>query len=111
MAFDIYGNDLRDGFCEVHPHVGQEYPCSICCMEIEREEQRQRENREHTRLQNEQYHQSLNPENETVFNIDFGGNVMAGLKIINGEIEVVGAMNGYGNVISADKIIITKSNN
>ena len=47
----------------------------------------------------------------TVFNIDFGGHVMAGLKIVNGEIEVVGAMNGYGDGISADKIIITKSNN
>ena len=46
----------------------------------------------------------------TVFNIDFGGHVMAGLKIINGEIEVVGAMNGYGNGISTDEIRITKSN-
>ena len=46
----------------------------------------------------------------TVFNIDFGGHVMAGLKIVNGEIKVVGAMNGYGNGISADKIIIIKSN-
>lgn len=36
---------------------------------------------------------------------------MSGLKIVNGEIEVVGAMNGYSDVISADKIIITKSNN
>ena len=46
----------------------------------------------------------------TVFNIDFGGHVMAGLKIINGEIEVVGAINGYGNGISTDEIIITKFN-
>lgn len=46
----------------------------------------------------------------TVFNIDFGGHVMAGLKIINGEIEVVGAINGYGNGISTDEIRITKYN-
>ena len=46
----------------------------------------------------------------TVFNIDFGGHVMVGLKIINGEIEVVGAINGYGNGISTDEIRITKSN-
>ena len=46
----------------------------------------------------------------TVFNIDFGGHVMAGLKIVNSEIEVVGAMNGYGNGISTDEIRITKSN-
>ena len=44
-----------------------------------------------------------------VFNIDFGGHVMAGLRIVNGEIKVVGAINGYGDGISADKIIITKS--
>ena len=30
MAFDIYGNDLRKGYCEVHPHVHQTYPCSVC---------------------------------------------------------------------------------
>ena len=56
MPYDIYGNNLRNGLCEVHPYVEQEYPCQICCQEIEREEQRQRENREHSQLQNEQYH-------------------------------------------------------
>lgn len=30
MAFDIYGNQLRAGFCEVHPDIQQPYPCSIC---------------------------------------------------------------------------------
>ena len=56
MPYDIHGNNLRNGFCEVHPYVEQEYPCQICYQEIEREEQRQRENREHSQLQNEQYH-------------------------------------------------------
>ena len=55
MPYDIYGNNLRNGFCEVHPYVEQEYPCQICCQEIEREKQRQQENREHSQLQNEQY--------------------------------------------------------
>ena len=110
MPYDIYGQDLRNGFCEVHPYVEQEYPCQICCQEIEREEQRQRENRERLRLQNEQYQQSLNPNASTIFNIDFGGHVMAGLKIVNGEIKVVGAINGYGDYISDDLITITNSN-
>lgn len=44
MAWDIYGNNLREGFCEVHPHVNQYYPCWICCDEIQREEERQRDN-------------------------------------------------------------------
>lgn len=30
MAFDIYGNNLRPGHCEVHPDVHEEYPCSMC---------------------------------------------------------------------------------
>ena len=30
MSFDIYGNDLKRGYCEVHPNVADEYPCSLC---------------------------------------------------------------------------------
>ena len=30
MNFDIYGNRLARGHCEVHPHVHQEYPCDLC---------------------------------------------------------------------------------
>ena len=56
MPYDIYGDNLRNGFCEVHPYVEQEYPCQICWQEIEREKQRQREHRENLQLQNEQYH-------------------------------------------------------
>jgi len=30
MAYDIYGNHLRRGYCEVHPDIPEEYPCSGC---------------------------------------------------------------------------------
>ena len=30
MSFDIYGNNLKRGHCEVHPQVAEEYPCSLC---------------------------------------------------------------------------------
>ena len=30
MSWDIYGEPLRRGHCEVHPHVHEEYPCSVC---------------------------------------------------------------------------------
>lgn len=30
MAYDIYGQNLAPGACEVHPHINQEYPCSQC---------------------------------------------------------------------------------
>lgn len=36
MAYDIYGESLRKGHCEVHPHVHEEYPCSLCYAEGKR---------------------------------------------------------------------------
>ena len=30
MSFDIHGNPLSRGHCEVHPHVAEEYPCFVC---------------------------------------------------------------------------------
>lgn len=30
MTWDIYGNPLQRGHCEVHPHVHEDYPCSVC---------------------------------------------------------------------------------
>lgn len=33
MAFDIYGGNLRHGHCEVHPHVHEHYPCTLCNLE------------------------------------------------------------------------------
>jgi hypothetical protein len=33
MAWDIYGNTLERGHCEVHPWVHEEYPCPVCFAE------------------------------------------------------------------------------
>ena len=41
------------------------------------------------------------------FEIDFGGNVLAGIEITNNKPKVFGAMNGWGNGISPDKCKIT----
>jgi hypothetical protein len=30
MGFDIYGERLARGHCEVHPWFAEEYPCSLC---------------------------------------------------------------------------------
>ena len=30
MAYDIYGNILERGHCEVHPWVNESYPCPEC---------------------------------------------------------------------------------
>lgn len=37
MAFDIYGNVLRRGYCEVHPDMPEGYPCSECMQKHQRE--------------------------------------------------------------------------
>ena len=44
MSWDIYGNPLKRGNCEVHPHVHEEYPCSVCLSE---RRQRDEANRDH----------------------------------------------------------------
>lgn len=41
MPFDIYGRVLRSGHCEVHPHVHEEYPCTLCYLEQERHKMQQ----------------------------------------------------------------------
>ena len=39
MSYDIWGNPLPRGHCEVHPHVHEEYPCSVCMAEKRSREQ------------------------------------------------------------------------
>jgi len=39
MPYDIYGNPLRRGYCEVHPNVREKYPCSECFYEMHNVEQ------------------------------------------------------------------------
>lgn len=42
------------------------------------------------------------------YEIDFAGNVLAGIEITNNKPTVIGAMNGWGNGISKDEITITE---
>ena len=42
MAFDIYGNHLRPGYCEVHPDVREEWPCHECLYSYDNDRQMQR---------------------------------------------------------------------
>ena len=45
MGYDIYGNTLQRGHCEVHPHVHEEFPCSVCIAEKENHDKQQQEQR------------------------------------------------------------------
>jgi len=50
-----------------------------------------------------------NPEQlkaEREWTIDFDGKLMAGIKIVNGELSVIGAMDGYGNGLCLSDIIV-----
>ena len=63
MSYDIYGNPLQRGHCEVHPHVAEEYPCSVCMADkrqrdtIDRYEEAQVE--EHQQLEAKLYNMIL----------------------------------------------------
>jgi cell division protein FtsB len=56
MSFDIYGNNLKRGHCEIHPHVAEEYPCSQCVMESQRREVAQSSQNEAWKLLDENTH-------------------------------------------------------
>ena len=43
MAWDIYGDRLLPGHCEVHPYVHEEYPCPLCLAENKRKKEQERE--------------------------------------------------------------------
>lgn len=46
MAFDIYGENLRSGHCEVHPWVHEEYPCSVCYSESDQKQKQSKSDSE-----------------------------------------------------------------
>lgn len=67
MSYDIYGNNLRRGHCEVHPHVHEEYPCSICYIENTLNEERkelERLERQHYEEQEQEYYERLHIKND-----------------------------------------------
>jgi hypothetical protein len=58
MRFDIHGNNLESGHCEVHPWVHQEYPCGVCMAERNQSERyRQDEARHYAELEAAHYAQ------------------------------------------------------
>jgi len=56
MAFDIYGEDLKRGHCEVHPWIGEEYPCSLCYAN---DEKSKREKTEYNKAMSEMYEEEM----------------------------------------------------
>ncbi len=52
--YDIYGNPLRPGYCEVHPDIPEPWPCSVCELErVEREREKELERERENWIQNQ----------------------------------------------------------
>lgn len=110
MAYDIYGNDLRRGYCEVHPHVQQEYPCDLCYAKSQKEQptapQRKIYNSETVRVVVDEFIKRIprSELNQQYLDIDFNGQYMVQIgqyvdpfsQDNNGIWEVTNAMNGDG---------------
>lgn len=64
MSWDIYGNDLRPGHCEVHPWVHEEYPCQTCMAESNRRIDEKRQEREYYAEMEKDYNRSMTLEHE-----------------------------------------------
>jgi hypothetical protein len=113
MAYDIYGNNLRRGYCEVHPHVNQEYPCDICCRDID--QNNRNNNHQYPYGNPEQFDQNLEwvrvvidmnivriPKldlDKNPVDIDFNGNYLIQIQQEeNSKLwKICNAMNGHGN--------------
>ena len=51
MSFDIYGENLAVGHCEVHPWVHAEYPCPVCLSDSNK--------RRSEKLEEERYYREM----------------------------------------------------
>lgn len=80
MAWDIYGNTLTRGHCEVHPQVAQEYPCYICMEESRKADEQRRQEREQRKAYERDYEQHLKMEAmpDRIFTITENGFSMDG---------------------------------
>jgi hypothetical protein len=64
MAWDIYGEPLRRGFCEVHPWVQQGYPCQLCYMEDDKRRQQKIDQSAAKKAEAEAYYDELYAEHQ-----------------------------------------------
>jgi hypothetical protein len=56
LMFDIYGQHLRPGYCEVHPDIPEEYPCSLCVIQDEGDAEAYRQYEECMAQEAEEYY-------------------------------------------------------
>ena len=56
MSFDIYGQNLRRGYCEVHPDVPEEYPCFFCRQKYDNNKRQKEEYDRDMAMQEQEYY-------------------------------------------------------
>ena len=59
MAYDIYGERLTPGHCEVHPWVAVEYPCPVCMESHGRHAQEKEMERQYNAYIEREYYQAM----------------------------------------------------
>lgn len=64
MSFDIYGEQLARGHCEVHPWVHAEYPCPVCLGDSAKKRREMEEERRYHREMEEAYYAQLRGDEE-----------------------------------------------
>jgi len=62
MSYDIYGNNLKRGHCEVHPQVAEEYPCSLCYQQDESRNRDKQQYNDMGRQQEKEYYEGMERE-------------------------------------------------
>jgi hypothetical protein len=58
-GYDIYGERLLNGCCEVHPWIQEEYPCYRCIQMQEQSIQQKQAEIEYYKEMEEDYYKSL----------------------------------------------------
>lgn len=64
MSFDIYGERLSSGHCEVHPWVHAEYPCPVCMADNDKRRREKEEERRYHREMEKDYYAQLHGDEE-----------------------------------------------
>lgn len=62
MSYDIYGNNLKRGHCEVHPQVAEEYPCSLCYEQDKSRNRNKQQYNDIDRQQEKEYYEAMERE-------------------------------------------------
>lgn len=59
MSWDIHGEPLAPGCCEVHPWVREPFPCGICVADSRRYEEQRQEEEAFWHAQQDEYYAGL----------------------------------------------------